>query len=246
MSSNKTAIVTGASSGIGRATCIKLIDDGFEVVGISSNQSKLEMLKFQLGARFSFLVQDLTLPNAINEVFEHVNENCPNGVNLVVANAGKGMKGSVLSASLSEFEEVATLNYISTVKFLKHSSELLRRSQSKSRDLIMIGSVSGKNLSPFSSLYGSTKSAVHAVTESLRQELSQDNIRVSLFIPGVVKSNFQDNAGYDQELVSSLETKFAPLLESEDIANLISVTVNLPSHINLSEIVVRPTRQAYP
>ncbi|MCU4677555.1 SDR family NAD(P)-dependent oxidoreductase [Catenovulum sp. 2E275] len=246
MNSNKTAIITGASSGIGRATCAKLIADGFDVIGISSNQSKLEQLKITLGDSFSFIVQDLTAPNAIEAVFTHINEACPNGVSLVVANAGKGMKGSVLSASLAEFEEVAALNYLSTVKFLKHASDLLKRSPSKSRDLIVIGSVSGKNLSPFSSLYGSTKSAIHAVTESLRQELSQENIRVSLFVPGVVKSNFQENAGYDQELVSSLETKFAPLLESEDIANLISVTVQLPSHINLSEIVVRPTKQAYP
>jgi len=111
---------------------------------------------------------------------------------------------------------------------------------------VIIGSVVGRHISPFSAIYGATKFAVHSLVEALRREVGPKGIRVSLVEPGIVVSGFQDAAGYSGDLVHTFEDKFGPLLHGEDIANAIHYIVGQPSHVHISDIMVRPTRQDYP
>jgi NADP-dependent 3-hydroxy acid dehydrogenase YdfG len=113
-------------------------------------------------------------------------------------------------------------------------------------DIVIIGSVVGRHISPFSAVYGATKFAVHALAEGLRREVAPKGIRVSLVEPGIVISGFQDNAGYSDEMVQTFENRFGPLLHGDDVANAIHFIVSQPPHVHISDIMVRPTRQDYP
>jgi NADP-dependent 3-hydroxy acid dehydrogenase YdfG len=113
-------------------------------------------------------------------------------------------------------------------------------------DIVIVGSVVGRHISPFSAVYGATKFAVHSLAEGLRREVGTSGVRVSLVEPGIVLSGFQLVAGYSDELVNNFEERFGPLLIGEDVANAIQYIVSQPPHVHISDIVVRPTRQDYP
>jgi NADP-dependent 3-hydroxy acid dehydrogenase YdfG len=115
--------------------------------------------------------------------------------------------------------------------------------QQKSGDIVVVGSVAGRNISPFSGFYGSSKFAVDALTESLRREICRYGIRVSLVMPGIVASEFQDVAGYNRENFGKAVAEFGKLLEPQAIADSIHWLLTLPPHVNISEIMVRPTGQ---
>ena len=113
-------------------------------------------------------------------------------------------------------------------------------------DIVIVGSVVGRNISPFSAVYGATKFAVHALAEGLRRDVGPKGVRVSLVEPGMVLSGFQAGAGYSDEMVQSLVEKFGPLLTGDDVANAIHYVVAQPPHVHVCDIVVRPTSQDYP
>ena len=113
-------------------------------------------------------------------------------------------------------------------------------------DIIILGSVVGRHISPFSAVYGATKFAVHGLAEGLRREVGTKGVRVSLVEPGIVISGFQDVAGYGDEQVKRFNEAFSPLLYGEDVANAIHFIVSQPPHVHMSDIMIRPTRQDYP
>ncbi len=115
-----------------------------------------------------------------------------------------------------------------------------------SADIVIIGSLVGRHISPISTVYGASKSAVHALAEGLRREIGPKGVRVSLVEPGIVLSGFQKSAGYSDEMIQGAKDHLGPLLIGDDVANAIHYIVNQPPHVHISDIVVRPTRQDYP
>jgi NADP-dependent 3-hydroxy acid dehydrogenase YdfG len=159
--------------------------------------------------------------------------------------------GSVKDADLSRFEDVLRLNVTGALALLQHAARNMADEQPsnyplQAKDIVVIGSVVGRHISPFSGVYGATKFAVHALTEGLRRELGPRGIRVSLVEPGVVVSGFQDGAGYSDDMVRNFDDKFGPLLYGDDVANAIHYIVTRPPHVHISDIMIRPTRQDYP
>lgn len=121
-----------------------------------------------------------------------------------------------------------------------------RLSASAACDIVVMGSVVGRNVSPFNSVYGATKFAAHALAEGLRRELAAEGIRVTLIEPGTVKSEFQATAGYDPTWFAGYEKEIGPLLVPEDIARTAAFVVSQPPHVHLSDIMIRASRQSYP
>ena len=249
MSYSLIAIVTGASSGIGEATARKLITAGYAVVGNGRNAEKLRALEQQLGAAFCGVAGDATDSAVLEHLFASAIARFGKPVDLVVANAGRGLGGSVKDADLSEFEKVLKINVTGTLILLQKAAQKMLPEldyPKHAADIVIIGSVVGRHISPFSAVYGATKFAVHSLAEGLRREVGPKGIRVSLVEPGIVVSGFQEVAGYGSELVQTFEDKFGPLLYGEDIANAIHFIVSQPPHVHISDIVIRPTRQDYP
>jgi len=248
---SRVAIITGATSGIGEATSRKFVASGYAVVGNGRNAVKLRALEQELGPAFAGVAGDASDEAVIESLFVAANERFGNAADIVVANAGRGLGGSVKDADLSQFEDMLKLNVTGALTLLQKSAKKMADEHPSSypkqaKDIVIIGSVVGRHISPFSAVYGATKYAVHALAEGLRRELGPKGIRVSLVEPGIVVSGFQEGAGYGDDMVKSFGEKFGPLLHGEDVANAISYIVAQPPHVHISDIMVRPTRQDYP
>jgi NADP-dependent 3-hydroxy acid dehydrogenase YdfG len=247
----RIAIVTGATSGIGEATARRFISSGYGVVGNGRNAEKLRALEQESGAAFCSIAGDATDSTVLERLFASAIERFGKPADIVVANAGRGLGGSVKDAHLAEFEAMLKVNVTGTLALLqiaarKMVDEQQSRYPKRTADIVIIGSVVGRHISPFSAVYGATKFAVHSLAEGLRREVGPKGIRVSLVEPGIVISGFQDGAGYSDEMVQNFEDKFGPLLHGEDVANAIHYIVSQPPHVHISDIMVRPTRQDYP
>ena len=244
----RIAIVTGASSGIGEAAARKFVANGIRVVGNARNAEKLKALEKELGPAFCGVAGDASDFSLLDELFDAA-EARYGAADIVVANAGRGLGGSVKDADLSKFEEILKLNVTGTLALLQKAAKRLLEGieyPKKAADIVILGSVVGRHISPFSAVYGSTKFAVHSLAEGLRREVGPLGVRVSLVEPGIVVSGFQEGAGYGEEMVKHFEERFGPLLYGEDIANAIHFVVSQPPHVHISDIMVRPTRQDYP
>jgi NADP-dependent 3-hydroxy acid dehydrogenase YdfG len=247
----RIAIVTGATSGIGEATARKLVAAGFGVVGNGRNAGKLAALEQEIGAAFCGVAGDAADLAVIEQLFAAAGTHFGKAADIVIANAGRGLGGSVKDADLAQFDEVLKINVTGTLALLQKAAQAMVDGQQRlypqaAADIVIVGSVVGRNISPFSAVYGASKFAVHALAEGLRREVGPKGIRVSLVEPGIVLSGFQVGAGYSDAMVDNFEERFGPLLVGEDVANAILFVVSQPPHVHISDITVRPTRQDYP
>ena len=247
----RIAIITGATSGIGEATARTFLAAGFAVIGNARTASKLTALEKELGPAFHGVPGNSAHPAVLDQLFAAAEKHFGRPADLVVANAGRGLGGSVTSSDLSQFAELIETNVTGTLALLQKAAKHLANRQARAfpetaADIVIIGSVVGRHISPFSAAYGASKFAVHSLAEALRRELAPKGIRVSLVEPGFVISGFQAVANYSDEMVQSFKDQYGPLLRGQDIADAIHYMVTRPPHVSIGDIVIRPTRQNYP
>lgn len=249
---SRIAIVTGATSGIGEATARRLIASGFAVVGNGRNAAKLDLLSHELAPAFHGVPGDIADGSVQDELFDRAAQRFGMEASAVVVNAGRGLGGPVSSADLEQLEAVIRVNLLGALAVMQKAAQRMlaglaqRPFPDYAADIVVIGSVVGRNVSPFSAVYGATKFAIHSLAEGLRREVGPKGVRVTLVEPGTVLSGFQKGAGYSADQVSRFHENFGPLLIGEDVARAIDFVLAQPPHINISDIVLRPTRQDYP
>lgn len=247
----RIAIITGTTSGIGEATMRRFVADGFGVVGNGRNVEKLTALENEIGPGFCSIAGDAADNAVVEKLFVIAKDRFGREADIVVANAGRGLGGSVKDADLTQFEDVLKINVAGALALIQKAAQKMVDLQKKAfpqspADIVIIGSTAGRQVSPFSAVYSASKFAIHSLAEGLRREVGPHGVRVSLVEPGLVLSGFQAVAGYSEEMVNTLEDKFGPLPIAADIANAISQIVAQPPHVHISDIVVRPTCQDYP
>ena len=253
MQKNYTRVVaiTGSSSGIGEATARRFVAKGFGVIGNGRNVTKLRAVETALGAAFRGVEGDAADVHVLDRMFEFAVQFFGKAPDIVVVNAGRGLGGSVQDADMKSFGELIRTNLTGGFALMqKATREMLRvvegSSSDGTNDIVVIGSIVGRHISPFSAAYGASKFGLHALVEALRREVASRGIRVSLVEPGIVLSGFQSAAGYSEDFVKSLDEEFGPLLTSDDVARTIDFIVSQPPHVHVGDIVIRPTRQVYP
>ena len=247
--SGKTAIVTGASSGIGYATSYTLAQAGAAVVIHARRKDRLDELASKIaaeGGRVLAVAGDASVTADIDLLVDRALSWDEGGskVDIVIVNAGRGLAGGILGSDESQWREMYQVNVLGAAHLMRRAGQYMV--QRGSGDIVAIGSVVGRNISPFSGLYGSSKFAIGAIAEGLRREICQHGVRVSLVMPGIVLSGFQQVAGYDEENFGKGIAQFGKLLEPQAIADGIHWLLTLPPHINVNEIMIRPTGQSYP
>lgn len=245
----KTAVVTGASSGIGLGVALTLARAGAAVVIHARRKERLDKLAEQIeqsGGKVLVVAGDAGERSDIDALLERALawEDGGSKVDIVVVNAGRGLAGGVLTSDETQWQELYQTNVLGAAYLMRQAGQYM--AQRKSGDIVVVSSVAGRNISPFSGFYGSSKFAVGAVAEALRQEICSKGVRVSTVLPGIVVSGFQQVAGYSQENFGKSIAHFGTLLEPQAIADGVAWLLALPSHINVSDITIRPTGQNYP
>ena len=254
----RTAIITGASSGIGKATAIRLAQKGIRMILNARNGEKLAEVEKEINTIAGNGISR-SIPGNISDrnVTDICLAECMNawGVppSIFVASAGRGLPGTVIDSDAEQWDDLFDTNVKGLLYQLRGIGQEMLSQASEGRDfvsdpldIVVIGSSIGKNVSPFNSVYGATKFAAHGLTEALRRQLGPKGIRVTLIEPGLVGTNFQQSAGYDLEWFAGYEKEVGPILGADDVAQVIEFLLHLPGNVHLDNISIRPTRQAYP
>ena len=243
----RKALVTGASAGIGRAVAADLADAGAAMVVSARREDRLEDLVAEIAAAggTAFAVPaDAAETDAVDRLWETAAERLGGPADLVVVNAGRGLSGGVLSSDESVWEPMFRLNVLGAMHLMRLAAEKLAGADGP-RDVVVLGSVVGSNVSPFSGAYGATKFAVEAAAEGLRREVGKSGVRITTVKPGIVASEFQEVAGYGDEFAATVE-KFGSMLDPADVARCVRFAVSQPPAVHVNTLTVRPVGQDYP
>ncbi|MGD9947481.1 MAG: SDR family oxidoreductase [Desulfobulbus sp.] len=245
----KTAIVTGASAGIGRATALALAGEGAAVVLQARRRERLEALaeEIRAGGGLALVVDgdagevvDIDRMLAATLAWDQGG----NKYDIVVVNAGRGLAGGLLTSDESQWGKLYRINVLGAAHLMRRAGQYLM--ERGSGDIVAVSSVVGRNISPVSGFYGSSKFAVSGIAEGLRREVCGHGVRVSTVMPGIVVSEFQEVAGYGAGNFDKFAAQFGKLLEPTDLAEGIRWLLSLPAHVHVNEIMIRPTGQSYP
>lgn len=239
MSSSLTAVVTGASSGIGKATVKALRATGWQVFAAARNIAALEELAAETGARA--VACDITDAAEVQALADAVQAAGP--LHALVNNAG-GATGldPVESGSAERWRAMYELNVLGT---LSVTQTLLPQLRASGRgDLIFVTSTAAHGTYPGGAGYTASKHAQRMIPNTLRLELAGEPIRVIEIAPGAVNTEgFSLNRFEgDAERAASVYAGYEPL-SSEDVAEAIAWTLNLPHHVNIDTMTIRPRAQ---
>jgi NADP-dependent 3-hydroxy acid dehydrogenase YdfG len=217
-------LVTGASTGIGAATARQAKEAGYDVVLAARSADKLEALASELGG--------LAVPADVskwedNEALVKRTLDEHGRLDAVFANAGFGGARGWLKGSPEEWREMLETNVLGAAYTARAAIPALTESKGH---LLITSSVAGRRVLP-GSFYSVTKHAVTAMGEALRQDLDGSGVRVTLIEPGMVDTPFFDNRPQNA-------------LEADDIARAVLYALSQPPHVDVNEILVRPTAQS--
>jgi len=238
---DKIALVTGASSGIGEATVKALVKEGVKVAAVARRKDRLKSLANEYGNQILPIEADISREDQVKDAIHQVLEKWDR-IDTLVANAGVMLLSPVREAKTDEWRSMVDTNIMGLMYSAYHV--LPHMTKQKNGHIVTISSEAGRTIFPNGAVYCATKYAVRAFSEALRQEICKDNIRVTIIEPGAVKTELAghvSHAGAKEFLegfFSSIE-----LLNSEDIAMSIIYALQQPSHVDVNEIMIRPTAQ---
>lgn len=261
----KTAIVTGASSGIGKAIAARLGSAGAHVVLAGRTRSPMDETAAQIGAHggtASVTTLDVRDPQQVQKLVDDAVRQSGR-LDIMVNNAGLSYPGTIADGDPAHWREMLETNVFGLLVGAQAAIRAMRTCGAAGH-IVNISSVAGR--SDASGVYGATKHAVNAIATTLRKELENDSIRVVNVMPGAVATNFARHfdpavvqnlaqaMGLEvritpgehmpDELIAGLQANAAQVLAApEDIANAVFFAVTQPITLNVFEIVVRPQRQ---
>jgi len=240
----KTALITGATSGIGRATAEILAQNGYRLIICGRREDRL----LDLHSRLSTSSEVLTLNFDVRDrkkVFE-VLESLPEdwkAIDILVNNAGNAHGfSSIQDGDIDDWDAMIDINLKGLLYVTK--AVVPGMVEKKSGHIVNIGSIAGKEVYPNGNVYCASKFGVDAANEGMRIDLNQHNIKVSQVCPGLVETEFSLVRFKGDETKSDKVYEGFDALTAEDIADLIYFIISRPQHVNIADVTVLPTAQA--
>lgn len=240
----KTALITGATSGIGRATARAFAQNNFKLILCGRREDRLADLQNELSQQTEVhtLVFDVRSKESVFKAIESLPENFCN-IDILVNNAGNAYGlGPIQSGDVEDWEAMIDIN----LKGLLYVSKAIIPGMVERQigHIINIGSIAGKEVYPNGNVYCASKFAVDALSQSMRMDLNPFGIRVGAINPGMVETEFsQVRFKGDTARAANVYKGLEPL-KPEDIADVIVFVVTRPYHVNIADLMILPTAQA--
>lgn len=240
----KVAIVTGASSGIGEAAAIALAAAGAKVAIAARRADRLDTLAQRIqaaGGEALAIVADVADESQVQTMVQQTQERWGQ-VDILINNAGVMLLGNIDGANTEDWRRMININVLGLM-YATHAVLPLMKAQG-SGHIVNISSVAGRVANAGTGVYNASKWAVNAFSESLRKEVYTNHIRVTIIEPGLVDTELPTHVT-DPAAKERTAAFYGSLknLASEDIANAILYAVLQPHHVNVNEILIRPTEQ---
>lgn len=242
--SARTAIITGASSGIGQAAAKELAAKGMNVMLAARREERLVQLKEEIeaaGGKAEYAVTDVTQVSEVERLAEKTIEHFGQ-IDVLINNAGLMPLSNLNKKKTDDWDRMIDVNIKGVLYGI--GAVLPHMEARETGHIINIASVAGLAVRPSSAVYSGTKFAVRAITEGLRLELNPEhNIKVTIISPGVVTTELQASITDPDAIDLFNKRGIGKPLESDEIAKAIAYAVDQPDFVDVSEIVIRPTSQ---
>jgi NADP-dependent 3-hydroxy acid dehydrogenase YdfG len=237
----KIVLVTGASSGIGQATALALSKAGAKVAVGARRADRLADLAQQAPGEILTLKLDITdrqsAQDAVAATVEHFG-----ALDALVNNAGIMLSGPILGADVTEWTRMVETNLLGSMYAVHAALPHLLESKGA---VVQISSTSGRTSSAMSGVYSATKFGINAFAEALRQEVTEQGVRVVLVEPGFVATELASHITVPAiQAMAKTMAESIRTLQPEDIANAVLYALTQPAHVAVNEILIRPTDQA--
>ncbi|WP_404546839.1 SDR family NAD(P)-dependent oxidoreductase [Dyella jejuensis] len=241
---DRIALVTGASSGIGEATALALAEQGAKVAIAARRKDRLEQLATrlaELGAEPKVLVADLAREAEAQRIVKETEAHYGR-LDILVNNAGVMYLEPVIEADLGRWRSMLELNVLGLIAATQAALSGMRAR--RDGHIVNVSSVAGRIANPNAAAYAATKFGVVGFSESLRREVYQDNIRVSVIEPGMVDTELREHIGHEasRHAVNARAGEMRQL-RAEDVADAILFCVTRPDYVCINEVLLRPTDQ---
>jgi NADP-dependent 3-hydroxy acid dehydrogenase YdfG len=241
------ALVTGASSGIGEATALALSSHGAKVALVARRADRLEALAERIGDGALVIEADVSDQSAAAGAVQRTVDELGR-LDTLINNAGVMLLGPIQDAPLEEWETMISVN-VRGLLYCAHAAlpHLLKAAEDAPRqvaDLVNISSVAGRVPRLGSGVYNLTKHGVGAFSESLRQEVTQRHVRVSLVEPGATATELASHNRAEVREQMSKRFGSMELMQAQDIADAIAYIVTRPRRVAINEVLIRPTDQS--
>lgn len=240
----KIALVTGATSGIGRATARILAKNNYKIILCGRREDRLKELEKELSEFTEICILSFDVRDK-KAVFESINS-LPSDfskIDVLINNAGNAHGlDAIQNGDVDDWDAMIDIN----VKGLLYVSKAIIPTmiEQKSGHIINIGSTAGKEVYPNGNVYCASKFAVDALNKGMRMDLNPYGIRVGAIHPGMVETEFSEvRFKGDKEKAANTYKGLQPL-SAEDIADIIHFVVSRPYHVNIADLIVMPTAQA--
>lgn len=234
----RTAVITGASSGIGAATARALHAKGYRVALLARRADRIEALAAELGEGALAIRADVTDRDALVAAARRVEDEL-GGADVLVNNAGTMLLGPFSSEQRDDYRNMIEVNLLGAITT---TEVFLDQLKDGGGDLINISSVAGRTARAGNGVYAATKWGMNGWSESLRQELLPD-VRVTLIEPGIVDTELPTHITHEATRAAVQQGYDAATVKPEEIAEVIAFALARPRHLAINEILLRPADQ---
>lgn len=243
---NKIAIITGATSGFGKAIAEKLASQGFSLIITGRRSDRLNDLTHSISSTYGVQVLPLTFDvRSLSEVKATFTTIPPDWQHweVLVNNAGLALgREPIDQGSLADWEQMIDTNVKGLLYVTQEALPILKKKHGSS--IINIGSIAGRECYPGGNVYSASKFAVDALTTSMRIDLNPYGIRVGQIAPGAAETEFSlVRFKGDQAKADAVYSGFVPL-NADDIAEAAWFMISRPAHVTIADMLILPTAQA--